>query len=120
MILLTQKLEGEQILDSDPRFSVSLLKNIFVTALQDGSNYWLIINNWCLEEHIANITDIEANPFTQYEVDLNVIKKGFEILYAQKSEWSSKKLSNILNKNYDAEDADVILQYGLFGELLYG
>ena len=67
------------MLDSDPRFSVSLFKNIFVTALQDGSNYWLIINNWCLEEHIANITDIEANPFTQYEVDLNVIKKGFEI-----------------------------------------
>lgn len=108
------------MLDSDPRFSTSLIKHIFVTALQDGSNYWLIINNWCLEEHIANITDIEAIPFTEHKVDLNVIKRGFEILYTQNSEWSKRKISNILNGNYDEEDADVILQYGLFGELFYG
>lgn len=107
------------MLDSDPRFSLTLLKSIFVAALKDGSNYWLIVDNWCLEDHIANITDIEANPFTNHKVDLNVIKKGFEILYAQNSEWSNKKLSNILNGKYDAEDADVILQYGLFGELIY-
>lgn len=108
------------MLDSDPRFSLTLLKNFFVAALNGGSNYWLTVNNWCLEDHVANITDIEAIPFANHKVDLNIIKKGFEILYAQNSDWSNKKLSNILNGKYDEEDADVILQYGLFGELLYG
>lgn len=108
------------MLDSDPRFSLTLLKDIFVTALEGGSNYWLIIDNWCLEDHIATVTDTETNLLTKHQVDLITIKQGFQKLYAENSDWSRKRIFNLLNENYDAEDADVVLQYGLFGELIYG
>ena len=108
------------MLDSDPRFSVSLLKDLFITALEGGSNYWLIINNWCLEDHVATITDTETNLLTEHQVNLLTIKQGFEKLYAENSQWSKKRIFNLLNEDYDAEDADIVLQYGLFGKLIYG
>lgn len=110
------------MLDSDPRFSTSLLKDIFVTALEEGSDYWLIIDNWCLEDHVATITDIEDTLLTKHQINLVTIKHGLELLYSnsKNSELSRKKISNILNQNYDVEDTDIILQYGLFGELRYG
>ena len=120
MILLTQRLEREQTLDSNNTFTNALFSDLFVTALEGGINYWALVNDYDYKNCSAIIIDKEASQSTQYNVDLNTVKKGLEALSLETSALAKRKISSILNEDYDAEDADIVLQYGLFGKLIYG
>lgn len=108
------------MLDSDNILPSHLIKDLFITALEVGINYWALIEEYSHETYTAKIIDKEGSQPIQYNLSLNIIHKGVQKLYLDNSNWSKKRINNLLNEDYDAEDADIVLQYGLFGELIYG
>lgn len=122
-----------------------LLHGLFTTALEGGIGYW----STCSEYHwskgdglgdddyegfYAIIEDDESMPEDpdDYEcnplrIDKKTMKMGYELArttWRNKVSWSSEKPPFIPSADndwdYDAGDADVIVQLGLFGEVLYG
>lgn len=120
-----------------------LILDIFTTAMEGGINYW----SWTHEYHwmkhdgsddfdnfYALIEETDDGP--KHRIDRKVIEKGYTIateeLQADEIFWSmsapiSKK--KMLSPSYvdeedawdfDAGDADIIVQLGLFGTVFYG
>lgn len=103
-------------------------ENIWVTALEGGSTYWMdyvhtygkdlkdgkqILQNFRIRvEHGSDGWGDDSE--VAYGTSLNVITKGIHMLP------SSYIVTSVMRGDIDAEIADQIIQYGLFGELVYG
>jgi hypothetical protein len=109
--------------------------NIIITALEGGIGYWACLNN-------------DTPEFNEYDSDATISEKVAEILWhgdsvelfdtdehyetAEKWELTLKKvIKGVIQfletdsktfelDDLDALDCDKIIQYGLFGELVYG
>ena len=90
-------------------------------AFEGGSNYWID----CVEV-------VDGN-FKGAEFASDVISKGGELLIDSKKLTkdmlvegvklyisNSKRYKNWFTSNMDSDDSDIILQYALFGEVIYG
>lgn len=114
--------------------TAQLIDDIVSTAFEGGINYWCkeidhtpwdILNEKYSEDpvkygselisrgEIVKLYDAEENGW--YNLTLEKLIKGLE-LYCKKSGSSISKL----NDDFDANDADNIIQYSIFGELVYG
>ena len=118
--------------------------DILTTAIEGGVNYYLCLDN-TTEDWVASRKELkektgEAPCYCDvafdlmekgksvrfedqedhnrpYELTLENFKKGCS-LYAQHSGKNIHKM--IDESDFDAEDADCIIQFALFGELMYG
>jgi len=109
----------------ETQITAEAIENVVVTALECTSNYWAGIDNttpeWAnepedlptsqfatqllLEGKAVTLYDVEDDSET-WELTLDKLLKGFGIAMAQ---------------GYDIEDdTDEVLQFALFGELVYG
>lgn len=109
------------------------IENIIVTAFEGGSNYWMGLDNssedmqakpkgepystWItkliLEGKSVKLFDIEeSDDDSDWVITLEKLIKGFELNYVNRPH------DNDL-ENGDATTADCILQYALFGEIVY-
>lgn len=106
--------------------------DIFTTALEGGINYWAECDeyHWIkgadedYEGFYAVIYDFEDDS-KRYAVNRSVISKGYALAAGEKGKsyrWSTSRPPLIPNIDwdYDAGDADAIVQLGLFGEVVYG
>lgn len=118
--------------------SYDMFEGIIVTALEGGSNYWYLID---LEDtgipddkykgepssvRIAKmiwydrinlrVLDKDNEDVLLGEVNLKTIKTAFEIICSQ----YSQTYLNLIQDQYDAEDADVFFQIATMGELTFG
>ncbi|MEC2335056.1 MULTISPECIES: hypothetical protein [Bacillus subtilis group] len=111
--------------------TVSDIENIIVNSLEGGSSYWMGLNNstaewnekpkgeplsmWAakllLDGHFVHLYDIEDGE----EFSLNLEK-----LLAGVSIYVSKHREGVDKENWDSLSSDCIIQYALFGELVYG
>ena len=129
MLEFTEKvvgIAGIQITESD-------IENILVSSLEGGSNYWMGLDNSRLEfkdkpkgEPLSTWTtkliidgksvyfyDIEDPEEKSLELTLQKLLNGIT--------QNAEERPNSANKDdWDACDADCIIQYALFGELVYG
>lgn len=130
-----------------PGFTQQNLFDIFVNAMEGGSTYWAKVKkyHWMkpgsiaaqlpvekasdLENFNAVIIDIENAKEPEYAVNAEVIQKGLERLYngevtAGGQKWEPGRqlqvIANLLNGDDDMYDADIVVQAGLFGDLVYG
>ena len=110
--------------------------DIFTTALEGGINYWAecseyhwLIGNGTVEDYegfFAIVNDVEDGEAKQYRIDRSVISKGYALATGPKGKerlgWSTERPPLIPSEDwdYDAGDADIIVQLGLFGEVWYG
>lgn len=111
---------------------------IFVTALEGGINYWATCSRYVWTQESghedplgfhATICDSE-DPSEQYEVNRSVIATGVKrfIKHAKEKGFGEYFMAAARdldwarwdNLDYDADIADAIVQFGLFGELVYG
>lgn len=95
-------------------------KNIFIDAIEGSINYWAFVYGYDSENFTAIIGDKEAEDDTKYVIDLGTITKGINALIEMNYAWCKERLSNILTEDYDAEDCDIVIQLGIFGEVIYG
>jgi hypothetical protein len=117
-------------------FTKNDLLNIMTTGLEGGIGYWACLNNdtpefdqfdkpnMILSERVAEIlwrggsvelfdTDYNYNDADKWELTLDKVVKG--IIKFMETDSKTFELDDL-----DAWDCDKIIQYGLFGELVFG
>jgi len=109
--------------------------DIYTTAMEGGINYWANTHSYHLSNNdvedtfgfFAEIDDAEGDGAV-HRIDVGVIRKGYRLAATtqrDKIRWSSEPPPLVYDGedndwDYDAGDADVIVQLGLFGEVVYG
>lgn len=111
----------------NPTLSINtqLLNDIFVTAIEGGINYWCNVNqyNHDIDNYSANVTITESpKDFVQldYTINQETVINGINKIANAQSRRCKEIMSNIMTENFDAEDADLITQVGLFGTPVFG
>jgi hypothetical protein len=118
--------------------------DIFTTALEGGINYWASVDayHWSNEDgsddifgFYAKIREMEDNPNTVYLINREIIERGYKLAtedFREKISWStdypphkdeffkSRVIDYDCPWDFDAGDADCILQLGIFGEVIFG
>ena len=132
-------METTENLVYENRLTFQQFEDLIVTALEGGSNYWYDIREipkgkaneeplstflakkiWEGEE--VKIYDLEESDLEDDEVEplgvinLEKVKAGL-VLAAEKQ---PHNLSNLLGENFDADDADVLFQLMVLGEVTFG
>lgn len=115
-------------------FSSDLRRDLLITALEGGSNYWALIYtpkllqnpkrlsfSELIWEHIEEgcsfpILDVVNTEDFLGDLNLYQIEIGERILQTE----FPVTFKRILDGNWDAEDADVWLQHVVMKELVYG
>lgn len=121
----------------------SLLFYIFTTAVEGGINYWCDVTDYSfsqdgkdlVRDFNARVCEVETNTF--HTINLEVIERGFTLActeWLEKVYWSTSYPPDKKHFftpprydfdlefpwDFDAGDADAIVQIGLFGEVVYG
>lgn len=115
------------------------LLDIFTTAMEGGIGYWSQAHSyhWYFKDEIrgedylgfyADIMDVEDDDATTtMRIDRGVIIKGYNLgatEWRNKLRWSTEPpplvITDDTDWDFDAGDADMIVQLGLFGDVLYG
>ncbi|WP_206459416.1 hypothetical protein [Anaerovorax sp. IOR16] len=109
------------------------IENIVITALEDGIGYWACLNNTTTEWNEKP----ENMPISQWATELLLTGKSITFDDAEWDNFKDEKLNlekllkgialNIQERpddcdldNMDATTADCIIQFALFGEVIYG
>ncbi len=128
---------------TEHEFSAKDISYLLATALEQGSTYWMekagrdkrkkpdnFKNTEPGDEHFTHIsfpmnvggyiTIIETDDGQNKEhiLDLAAITMGLDKMAKDKT--YAFRFQNIVKDEYDACDADVFLQFAIFGEVLYG
>lgn len=115
------------------------MEDLFVTALEGGSNYWCHIpEKSCdlVREAVPTGSFSEATWKAIWEFDVKVriydVETGETLGVLTRELITQRMVSmhedkgvlscmiNILNEDFDATDADVVFQYLLMGEIVFG
>jgi hypothetical protein len=122
--------------------SQEILEDIFVTALEGGSNYWYYIGEDTYNR-IRKVVSKEDEPYLSVAMLKAVLIHGVEVaindVESEEEEigWISKetmqeRLQDLYNSDYrwaleahlneegDSESADIVFQYIVIGEAIYG
>ena len=120
-----------------------LIRDIIITACEGGIGYWSQLeayNGPAIDEGAEGslplrIREIEEEGIfdepTIYgpwrELGIPEVVKGLELMIKERPDWGCTKrmvesLANYDSGNFDfdADDADNVIQYALFGEMVYG
>ena len=113
-----------------------LLLDLFNTALEGGIGYWSVCNryHWCVDgnpevEDVKgfNAEIVEHEDAKVHVIDREVMARGYRLAttdWKHRIAWSSSEPKLVVGPNtdwdFDAGDADAIVQLGLFGEVVYG
>ena len=97
------------------------VKDIMVTAVEGGINYWACLTSVERDADL-NVLSIEGHDAedeeTEFKADLSTILLGLQMCVTE-----GRYVDAIRNSDaseLDADDADLILQMGVFGEVVYG
>jgi hypothetical protein len=124
------------------KISKDVLDNIFITALEGGSNYWYYITDEqvqkvrqavpkssnpyiasaILEAVLEHNVEVEINDAEDEEEVIGLITRStlierLELLANSSHAWA---LDNELKEDGDATSSDVVFQYIALGEVVYG
>ena len=124
------------------KISKDVLDNIFITALEGGSNYWYYITDEqvqkvrqavpkssnpyiasaILEAVLEHNVEVEINDAEDEEEVIGLITRStlierLELLANSSHAWA---LENELKEDGDATSSDVVFQYIALGEVVYG
>jgi len=124
--------------DYENKLTKEMIINLFVNALEGGSNYWYYlkdipneVKNIMSKKHIAtseaigefilnggeiHIYDIEDEDDLLGSINMNNL---LDAINTMKKEYSANYL-NIVSETDDAEDADIFLQIATMGKIVFG
>ena len=96
------------------------INDLFDTAHEGGINYWCGPSTCCTIEELrsgaaATYHDIEDRD-NRFELTFEMVEAGLQLM----SEKYHNQFMNIVDENFDAETADIFIQYCLFKEVVYG
>ena len=113
------------------------LNGVFTTALEGGIGYWSAAERyyWSTDggttearDFIAVVRDTESDDHVAHVIDRDVITLGISRLYGHMRDFPDSYHHRAVNAlhfgkwedaDYDSDTADLVVQYGLFGEQVY-
>lgn len=124
------------------KISREILEDIFVTAIEGGSNYWYFLSDDAVNK-IRRAVSKEEDPYLStailkaildHDVKIpindaddeenivgvitkNTMESRLQLLADSPNKWA---LDAHLKENGDAESADIVFQYLVMGEVIYG
>jgi hypothetical protein len=108
---------------------------LFTTALEGGIGYWSAASSYHWQnpdgsdDVLGFYADIESNDddFEPVRINRGVIQRGYNLAateWGTKLCWSTEPPPLVITADtdwdFDAGDADMIVQLGLFGDVVYG
>jgi len=117
-----------------------MIENIIITALEGGSNYWYFFQNDAYSLVIEN-EEYKRLPFASalsklillegLKIDIHDLENKNEVLGTLSLESIKKGLEKafekdpicvlqMMDESYDADTADVLFQYFVMGEVIFG
>lgn len=119
MIGLGDNATDKHDVDLRVQITTQLLWDLMTTAVEGGVNYWGSVRDTARDDDLNvlkfSIVDREDEEGKAYTVDAVKMLHGLQALLIDYP-WRSR----IVDEDYDAEDADCVVQMALFGELRYG
>jgi hypothetical protein len=111
-----------------------LYADLFTTALEGGIGYWSTCSNyrWTKDDGTPDVTGFEAviiedEEYEHHGINRSTISRGYRLAtgeWRDRLRWSTEPPPRFITEevdwDYDAGDADMIVQLGLFGEVVYG
>lgn len=104
-------------------------KDILVTCVEGGSNYWASFRNIIRDGELdileCEVADIEEGPddpeeeFEYKKITIEDIRRGVQIVCDPKFKIGQEWRDMILNDDNDAGSSDIVLQAAIFGEVVY-
>jgi hypothetical protein len=130
------------IINIKKEISSDMLENVFVTALEGGSNYWYWIDSDSIRKVRELMPDKKNTPLSvaifkaviEYQMTipvydaetkdvigaLNPISVATRLEHLANDANYKWALENELEENGDANSSDIIFQYLVMGEVVYG
>jgi hypothetical protein len=122
--------------------SREVLEDVFVTALEGGSNHWYFLSDYTCKK-IRSVVSRDEDPYMATAMLKAILDHGIEVaindVESEEEEigWISKetmqeRLQDLYNSDYrwaleshmegngDSESADIVFQYLTIGEAIYG
>lgn len=108
-----------------------VLRDVFTTAVEGGVNYWFDVKRYewrDIDSYVA-VGTVPDEGDKVYTIDRDVISRGIHKAYANRDLIGPKYIKQAISDlnyghwddvDYDAEVADIIVQWGLLGEWYYG
>ncbi len=108
-------------------FTREFLADILCTAVEGGINYWAAISGVQRNENLGvvccSVKDAEDDEDEWHDVSTDTIIKGIELYLSNNDNMTRRLYQELLSGNsadYDVDDADLLVQLGLFGNIVYG
>ena len=108
-------------------FTREFLADILCTAIEGGINYWAAIKDVQRNEELGvvscSLKDAEDDEDEWHDVSTDTIIKGIELYLSNRDNFTKRLYQELLTGNaadYDVDDADLLVQLGLFGNIVYG
>lgn len=107
---------------------IQIVKDVFNTVIESGgSNYWAEFRNYSPSKCTAEVLDCESEVKQWRKIDTNTIVRGIERVASGKMKVATDYVGRCCimqvlpeQADFDSIDADIILQAGLFNEVIYG
>lgn len=122
--------------------SRKVIEDVFVTALEGGSNYWYFLPEQsvkAIREAVpksvdpylstaigkaildfgveVDISDIEDEEYVLGTISMKTLQERLQKLADSEHNWA---LDREINEDGDAETSDIVMQYMALGEIIYG
>jgi hypothetical protein len=122
--------------------SRKVIEDVFVTALEGGSNYWYFLPEQSVKaireavpksvdpylstaigKAIINfgvevdISDIEDEEYVLSTISMKTLQERLQKLADSEHNWA---LDREINEDGDAETSDIVMQFMALGEIIYG
>lgn len=114
-------------MDTRTELELEFYKDIIITAVEGGINYWANVYEYDWEAGHAVIFDLEGDDVPRYELDVDVIARGVALVVNDEANINSTIAGYITAgaAEYDAGmidawAADAVVQLGLWGKVVYG
>jgi len=102
-------------------FDEERLSEVFVTACEGGINYWAQVDEY---DWTAPGTAVLSYENEQGEPDKRYITSGLVVVAAGLQRAAERGLTDTVDRvhsgDYDAADADAIIQLAVFDDVIYG
>jgi hypothetical protein len=122
--------------------SRKVIEDVFVTALEGGSNYWYFLPEQSVKAIRAvvpkdvdpylstaigkaildfgvevDISDVEDEEYVLGTISVKTLQERLQKLADSEHNWA---LDREINEDGDAETSDIVMQYMALGEIIYG
>jgi hypothetical protein len=122
--------------------SRKVIEDVFVTALEGGSNYWYFLPEQsvkAIREAVpksvdpylstaigkaiidfgveVDISDIEDEEYVLSTISMKTLQERLQKLADSEHNWA---LDREINEDGDAETSDIVMQFMALGEIIYG